>query len=450
MRKGRKGTTERVSGMGDIKWTSAGGDGAVEIPKDWHIALPVPDKLAKEPGHPYSIEMRFRLSALNDWQPLLNMPADNASDALVYVNKGDSRLAIKQHNKAGGSAVYGESGFVVGKDHTLVLNFGANKTTAFLDGKQVFTRECTLAGSYADCSKAGGYFLIRGDEDGEGGTVTFYEVKVYDGAVGATTPAENAGGAENKTPPSNTTSPSPVATPTANNPTSPVATPTANNPASPAGGNNGQTGEPSAEVLQTLTTFSEDNGLSAAEKIPPPRRFPRSRSTSRRTSTSRASRNLSTFSKSSPKRRTTRKLSSGWRKSERNSPTRKRAATNWGTPRNRGTLAATSHREPIHLLSLRMAKSRPTSNQPTTAISPRRRRRPIREIRPRPIRPPRPIPQAARTVVKRLVALVAVLATSLSKAAERCPGMILRGTCRRRKKTKALAQLLRRLKCQMN
>ena len=46
------------------------------------------------------------------------------------------------------------SGFVVGKDHTLVLNFGANKTTAFLDGKQVFTRECTLAGSYADCSKA--------------------------------------------------------------------------------------------------------------------------------------------------------------------------------------------------------------------------------------------------------------------------------------------------------
>ena len=194
VRKGRRGTTERVSGMGDIKWTSAGGDGAVEIPKDWHIALPVPDKLAKEPGHPYSIEMRFRLSALNDWQPLLNMPADNASDALVYVNKGDSRLAIKQHNKADGSAVYGESGFVVGKDHTLVLNFGANKTTAFLDGKQVFTRECTLAGSYADCSKAGGYFLIRGDEDGEGGTVTFYEVKVYDGAVGVTTPAENAGG----------------------------------------------------------------------------------------------------------------------------------------------------------------------------------------------------------------------------------------------------------------
>ncbi len=268
VRKGRKGTTERVSGMGDIKWTSAGGDGAVEIPKDWHIALPVPDKLAKEPGHPYSIEMRFRLSALNDWQPLLNMPADNASDALVYVNKGDSRLAIKQHNKAGGSAVYGESGFVVGKDHTLVLNFGANKTTAFLDGKQVFTRECTLAGSYADCSKAGGYFLIHGDDDGEGGTVTFYEVKVYDGAVGATTPAENVGGAENKNSPSDTTSPSPVATPTVNNPPSPVATPTVNNPASPAGGKNGQTAEPSAEVQQTLTSFSEDNGLSAAEKIP--------------------------------------------------------------------------------------------------------------------------------------------------------------------------------------
>lgn len=180
----RKNQTERVSGMGEVKWLNESGDGAVEIPKDWHIALPVPAKLARAPGLLWTMRMKFKLSSLgDDWQPLLNMPADNASDSLVYVNKGDSRIAIKQHDKNPGTAVYGESGFAAGKIHTLQLNFDTNKTRAFLDGKQIFSNTGKLAGSYADCAKAGGYFLIRGDEDGEGGTVTFYDVAVYEGSM---------------------------------------------------------------------------------------------------------------------------------------------------------------------------------------------------------------------------------------------------------------------------
>ena len=77
----------------------------------------------------------------------------------------------------------GGYGFAVGTPQMLLLRFGTDQTTAYLDGKLVFSHNGPLAGSYADCSKAGGYFLIRGDDNKDGDTIDFYDFKVFDGVI---------------------------------------------------------------------------------------------------------------------------------------------------------------------------------------------------------------------------------------------------------------------------
>ena len=232
----RLGKNERVEGLNKTKWTNEGGDGGVTVPKDTSIAIPVPDALAKESGRPYSVLLKLKLHGMAT-HPVFNMPADKMDDALI-TSTLYGRLCLRQHERD----VRSRGGYGVvpqGKIFTLLLCFGADTTTAFIDEKQILSNsglvEGKLAGSRADCSKAGGYFLLRGwAGDPLPADITFYDVKIYDGVVDPRdkfgvekkTPAENAGGAENKNSPSNTTSPSPVVTPTANNPTSPVTTST--------------------------------------------------------------------------------------------------------------------------------------------------------------------------------------------------------------------------------
>ncbi len=255
-----------VSGLGNTKWESPSGDGALNIPNRTHIAVPVPPSLAKQPGLPYCIEMKVRFPEPQpQWCCLMNMPAENNIDAMAFLTvEADKRVVLNVSGR-----IEGAEKFSLGAWNTFRFQFGEKTTRVFLDGREVFKQDFTLAGSRADCSKAGGYFLFAADENGEDDQMSIADLKIYAGI------AEPRGefGVGKKDVPSSTS------------PSSSVATSTANTPASPAGGNNGQAGgatstngddkpllgsgsKPSTEVQQTLDTFSADDGLSAAEKIP--------------------------------------------------------------------------------------------------------------------------------------------------------------------------------------
>lgn len=160
------------------------GDGAVAIPVNTHIALPVPAALASESGKPWSISMKVKFPPFGPWYSIFTMPAANNDDMMVYLTQAESPgIVLKQS----GGKVYGNGGFTAGQWETLLFLFDSNNTRVLLNGTEIFSCAYTLAGSRADCANAGGYILLAGDNDGEDSPMYWADVKVYDGIVEDTT-----------------------------------------------------------------------------------------------------------------------------------------------------------------------------------------------------------------------------------------------------------------------
>lgn len=158
------------------------GDGAVFIPQNTHLALPIPEALLDRQGHPYTLKMKVRFPGFGPWFTLLNLPASNDSDALIYLsNSANPVINMKLMSK--GSAVGGQGGFTANQWETVVIQFDETNTKAFLNGVQIFSYDCNLASSFADCYDAGGYFVISGDDNGDDGSMYWADFKVYDGIV---------------------------------------------------------------------------------------------------------------------------------------------------------------------------------------------------------------------------------------------------------------------------
>ena len=160
------------------------GDGAVYIPKKTHLALPIPRQLLDREGHPYTIKMKVRFPGFGPWYSLLNMPASNDSDNMVYLyNSANTYIRMKLLDKAYNHGINGSGGFTANVWETLVIQFGETCTKAFLNGTQIFSYDASLAASFADCFDAGGYFLLSADDDGDDTAMYWADVKVYDGIV---------------------------------------------------------------------------------------------------------------------------------------------------------------------------------------------------------------------------------------------------------------------------
>lgn len=160
------------------------GDGAVYIPKKTHLALPIPGKLLDREGHPYTIKMKVRFPGFGPWYSLLNMPASNDSDNLVYLhNSSTPYIQLKLTNKGSGKGLDGSGGFTANQWEELTFQFGESVTKVFLNGTEIFSKDVALSTTYADCSDAGGYFLLSADDDGDDTAMYWADVKVYDGIV---------------------------------------------------------------------------------------------------------------------------------------------------------------------------------------------------------------------------------------------------------------------------
>jgi len=157
------------------------GDGAVAIPVNTHIALPIPAALASESGKPWSISMKVKFPSFGSWYCPLNMPASNDNDAMAFLNNSQTPvICLKQ---ADNTRVDGSGGFTAGQWETLLFLFDSNGTRVLLNGKEIFNNSCTLAGSRADCANAGGYILLSADNNGDDALMYWADVKVYDGIV---------------------------------------------------------------------------------------------------------------------------------------------------------------------------------------------------------------------------------------------------------------------------
>ncbi len=216
----RRNRAEKVSGMGEVKWEANGGDGAVAIPIGWHIAVPIPDVLTKEPGLPFSVSMKVKFSqfARDTYPSLLNMPADNASPGMLYLvidsQYADPVICVKQWDKSWGAGEKGKSGFTAEKWENVIAVFDRDKTEVFLNGNKIISCKGKLAGSYADCSKAGGYILLSADPAPSGGTIYWADLKIYAGTEGTGGGTSTQGGGGTSSSGGGTTSQGGSATPT--------------------------------------------------------------------------------------------------------------------------------------------------------------------------------------------------------------------------------------------
>ncbi|MBE6383879.1 MAG: LamG domain-containing protein [Lentisphaerae bacterium] len=164
------------------------GDRAVAIPLGTHIALPIPAALSSESGKPWSISMKVKFPSLGPWYSIFTMPAANADDTMVYLTNSESpAIMLKQS----GSSASGSGGFTAGQWETLLFLFDSDNTRVLLNGKQIFSKSYTLAGSRADCVNAGGFILLSGDNDSDDSLMYWADVKVYDGIVDDTTDWEH-------------------------------------------------------------------------------------------------------------------------------------------------------------------------------------------------------------------------------------------------------------------
>ena len=184
--------TTPVAGIGNITAVTdaailsglSAGDGAVSIPNGQHLAVPVPAALLSGNGRPYTIVMKIRVPNTVGWRCLLNMPASNDTDAMVYLQQNTRNLYLKQFNKASNSGIPASNGNVAADQWTtLAFAFGENATDVYLDGTHVLHTTGALANSYADCASAGGYILVGADDSGDDDLFYLSNFRIYEGAV---------------------------------------------------------------------------------------------------------------------------------------------------------------------------------------------------------------------------------------------------------------------------
>jgi len=181
-----------VAGIGEIAAVTdaailsglASRDGAVAIPNGQHLAVPVPAALLSAHGRPYTVVMKIRVPASAGWRSLLNMPASNDSDAMVYLHQTTRNLYLKQFNKTSGSGIAASNGNIPADSWTtLTFAFGENSTDVYRDGTSILHATGALAGSYADSAAAGGYILVGADDSGDDGLFYISDLRIYEGAV---------------------------------------------------------------------------------------------------------------------------------------------------------------------------------------------------------------------------------------------------------------------------
>ena len=187
--------TTPVAGIGDIAAVTdaailsglAVGDGAVAVTNGQYLAVPIPAPLLTAHGRPYTVVMKIRVPNTRGWRSLVNMPASNDTDAMIYLQESTRNIYLKQFNKASGYGVGAANGFVPAEQWaTITFAFGENATDVWLDDTAVLHRtDGTLAGSYADCAAAGGYILVGADDSGDDELFHLSEFRIYEGAASA-------------------------------------------------------------------------------------------------------------------------------------------------------------------------------------------------------------------------------------------------------------------------
>ena len=184
--------TVPVEGIGEIAAVSEAdilsglseGDGAAAIPKGQYFAVPIPAALLSAHGRPYTIVMRIRVPNTVGWRGLINMPASNDTDEMIYLQQTTRNVYLKQFDKTSGSGIPAANGFVeADRWTTLAFAFGENTTDIYRDGTLILHTTGALAGSYADCASAGGYFLVGADDNGDDDLFYLSDFRVYEGAV---------------------------------------------------------------------------------------------------------------------------------------------------------------------------------------------------------------------------------------------------------------------------
>ena len=116
---------------------------AISIPRRGRVGLPIPAELKDRPGHPYTLALKIKPQIANDWICLVNMPDSNNSDAMIYLDKTERKVHIKQANKSRDSAV-SEYGIAMDRWTTITFAFGEDFTEIYFDGLDV---HCFVAGT---------------------------------------------------------------------------------------------------------------------------------------------------------------------------------------------------------------------------------------------------------------------------------------------------------------
>ena len=196
----RATTNTVVAGIGAIAAVTdssilsglAAGDGAVAIPNGQHLAVPIPAALLSTTGLPYTIVMRIRVPDEVGWRSLVNMPASNDTDAMIYLQRTTRNIYHKQYSKVSGEGVAAANGFVPAEQWaTLTFAFGENATDVYLDGTAVLHSTGKLAGSYADCAASGGYILVGADDSYDDDLFYLSEFRIYAGSISPPTLSGN-------------------------------------------------------------------------------------------------------------------------------------------------------------------------------------------------------------------------------------------------------------------
>ena len=184
--------TTPVAGIGNITAVTdaailsglSAGDGAVSIPNGQHLAVPVPAALLSAHGRPYTVVMKIRVPDTVGWRCLLNMPASNDTDAMVYLQQTTRNIYLKQFDKTSGAGIAASNGNVAADQWaTIAFAFGENATDVYLDGTRVLHTTGALANSYADCAASGGYILVGADDSGDDDLFYLSDFRIYEGAV---------------------------------------------------------------------------------------------------------------------------------------------------------------------------------------------------------------------------------------------------------------------------
>ena len=128
--------------------------------------------------------MKIRVPNTVGWRSLLNMPASNDTDAMVYLQQNTRNIYLKQFDKSSGAGIAASNGNVAADQWTtLVFAFGENTTDVYRDGTHVLHTTGALANSYADCASAGGYILVGADDSGDDDLFYLSDFRIYEGAV---------------------------------------------------------------------------------------------------------------------------------------------------------------------------------------------------------------------------------------------------------------------------